>query len=272
MPVYDTISLLGGYNVQITDWALGDDRQFFADITTGPYPPPTGDLSLSDAYFTLKQSPTDTDANAILQLHITQSATVDGQITSNGSEFSELLFKIASESYQPYVSVATPYYWDCRCITQAGGVTFTTAIGGVTYLQNVTQADKAGTPASLPGNGQPQFRGFTSQSPQQNPANVTVFNTGDWYMNSNPGTTGPAGWVCYSGGTPGGWFAFGSGASTGWVPNPSWFDGTTIPIAGTYKQGQIIWNTTAAPGDPVGWYCTTGGTPGIWKPFGLISL
>ena len=44
------------------------------------------------------------------------------------------------------------------------------------------------------------------------------------------------------------------------------------PITGTWGQGSIIWNTHPIPGGNVGWICTTSGTPGIWNPFGLISL
>jgi len=43
------------------------------------------------------------------------------------------------------------------------------------------------------------------------------------------------------------------------------FGGTAAPTAGTWKRGDIVWNTTpSAAGDP-GWACVTAGTPGTWK-------
>lgn len=40
--------------------------------------------------------------------------------------------------------------------------------------------------------------------------------------------------------------------------------GTAIPTVGTYVKGSIVWNTSPSVGDPIGWVCTTGGTPGTW--------
>lgn len=48
--------------------------------------------------------------------------------------------------------------------------------------------------------------------------------------------------------------------------------GTGEPILGTYKQGDIIYNTNPQPGSYIGWICTSGGTRGTWKGFGAISL
>jgi len=46
--------------------------------------------------------------------------------------------------------------------------------------------------------------------------------------------------------------------------------GIAIPVSGTYKQGDIIYNGNAIVGGYVGWVCTVAGTPGTWKQFGLI--
>lgn len=43
------------------------------------------------------------------------------------------------------------------------------------------------------------------------------------------------------------------------------------PSAGTYLQGDIVWNTGAAAEGTVGWVCTSAGSPGTWKTFGVIS-
>lgn len=47
--------------------------------------------------------------------------------------------------------------------------------------------------------------------------------------------------------------------------------GTAIPDSGTYRQGDIMYNTKAIATGYVGWVCVREGTPGEWKPFGQIS-
>jgi hypothetical protein len=37
-----------------------------------------------------------------------------------------------------------------------------------------------------------------------------------------------------------------------------------IPVGGTWAQGDIIFNSIATVGQPVGWQCTVSGTPGTW--------
>lgn len=48
--------------------------------------------------------------------------------------------------------------------------------------------------------------------------------------------------------------------------------GTAAPVSGTYAKGTVVFNSDPTPGGSVGWICTTAGTPGTWKEFGLISL
>jgi hypothetical protein len=43
---------------------------------------------------------------------------------------------------------------------------------------------------------------------------------------------------------------------------------TAIPVSGTYKQGDVVLNTTPTLGSPYGWICTVGGSPGTFQ---LIS-
>ena len=47
--------------------------------------------------------------------------------------------------------------------------------------------------------------------------------------------------------------------------------GATVPSAGVYALGDIVWNSNPKPTGYVGWICTRGGTPGTWKAFGSIS-
>lgn len=47
--------------------------------------------------------------------------------------------------------------------------------------------------------------------------------------------------------------------------------GTAAPTSGSYRQGDIVWNTLPTPTGYVGWVCTKPGTPGLWKQFGQIA-
>lgn len=48
--------------------------------------------------------------------------------------------------------------------------------------------------------------------------------------------------------------------------------GSAAPTVGTWKRGDIVWNTSATAGGYAGWICVTAGTPGTWKTFGVISV
>ena len=43
------------------------------------------------------------------------------------------------------------------------------------------------------------------------------------------------------------------------------------PTSGSYRKGDIVWNSEPKPTGFVGWICTREGTPGQWKTFGPIS-
>ncbi len=45
-----------------------------------------------------------------------------------------------------------------------------------------------------------------------------------------------------------------------------------IPTSGNFKKGDIVFNNHASPGDPLGWYCTTAGSPGVWNIIGYIAV
>ena len=194
----DTFSITGGPNQTILDWYTGDDR-IFTGVVAGLT---AADPNLTDAYFTLKLNPNDPDADSILQKHITTALTVDGQITPPAS----LLINIYSGDYEGLVQPSTVYSWDFRVITTAGR-TITVANGVVSFNQQVTQTNKAGTPAAIPNFAQPRFRGFAAQ----NPGGLTGTgnsNVGDIFFNSIPTSGGPTGWQCYAQGNPGTWRVF----------------------------------------------------------------
>jgi len=43
------------------------------------------------------------------------------------------------------------------------------------------------------------------------------------------------------------------------------------PTSGSYRLGDIVWNSQPKPTGYVGWICTKAGTPGLWKTFGQIA-
>jgi hypothetical protein len=47
--------------------------------------------------------------------------------------------------------------------------------------------------------------------------------------------------------------------------------GSEVPTSGTWTTGSIAWNDRPKIGQPVGWICVKGGTPGSWRPFGTIN-
>lgn len=53
--------------------------------------------------------------------------------------------------------------------------------------------------------------------------------------------------------------------------NPSISYDTAAPTTGTWAVGDIVYNTAPAPSGYTGWICTTAGTPGTWKGFGVIE-
>jgi hypothetical protein len=273
MPLIDNTTVLNGFSQSITDWMCGDDRILSGDVALSTNPPPSSDQNLSDAYFTLKLNPNDTDANAIVQLHITQTVQNFGYISLDvNSVYTSLMFHVFSEMYESYVDPGTVYYWDIRCITQSGGTTFTVASGTVVFLQNVTQTNVAGTPAALPNNGQPQFRGFFFQNPMVAGFNF-VANLGDWAMNGNPANGQGIGWSCIYGGSVGtaNWLSWTLPIN---YPNPDFhFKGyaTGPPVSGTYVAADYFLNSVPNPNMPEGWECVSPGSPGTWKTKGIIG-
>jgi len=50
-----------------------------------------------------------------------------------------------------------------------------------------------------------------------------------------------------------------------------YFPGAAAPASGTYRQGDVIWNTAPSAGGNMGWVCVAAGSPGTWKSFGAIA-
>lgn len=53
--------------------------------------------------------------------------------------------------------------------------------------------------------------------------------------------------------------------------NKQFLTGSHAPTDGTYNKGDVCWNSNPNTGGYAGWICITEGTPGQWRPFGLIA-
>lgn len=53
--------------------------------------------------------------------------------------------------------------------------------------------------------------------------------------------------------------------------NKLFVTGNQPPLDGNYQHGDIVWNSNPRPQTPIGWVCTVTGSPGQWKPFGMIT-
>ena len=47
--------------------------------------------------------------------------------------------------------------------------------------------------------------------------------------------------------------------------------GSAVPTSGTWKLGDIVWNTSPTSGGAPGWVCTVAGTPGTWKAMANLA-
>ncbi len=48
-------------------------------------------------------------------------------------------------------------------------------------------------------------------------------------------------------------------------------DGTAAPTTNTWLAGDVVRNTGASPGQPLGWQCVVAGTPGYWAPLASLA-
>jgi hypothetical protein len=53
--------------------------------------------------------------------------------------------------------------------------------------------------------------------------------------------------------------------------NKKFISAESIPTSGRFNKGDICWNTDPKTSDYIGWVCIKEGTPGEWKPFGMIA-
>lgn len=59
--------------------------------------------------------------------------------------------------------------------------------------------------------------------------------------------------------------------ASGWREVGTHLRGTGAPASGTWSTGDVVVNESPSSGNPYGWICVAGGSPGTWKPFGRIE-
>lgn len=177
----------------ISDWFIGDTRQFNRTV-------PTADLvagdAISDAYLTIKAAESDSDANAIGQLHITTALTNQGQITGPVGGNYTLLFNVFGTLIQN-LNAGQIYYYDIRLVGSVSLATWIVENGQIQFRQNTTQAQPGNAPTFLPNSGIPVYKGFLGDITKV-PAGI--YNVGDYFRNQNPVSGAPSGWTCVGAG------------------------------------------------------------------------
>lgn len=60
-------------------------------------------------------------------------------------------------------------------------------------------------------------------------------------------------------------------STPGWGTTWRDFFGDVVPASGTWNQGDRVWRQFPAAGEPMGWICLAGGSPGTWYPFAAVQ-
>lgn len=89
-----------------------------------------------------------------------------------------------------------------------------------------------------------------------------TYAKGDIIWNSAPAAGSPSMWVCTVAGSPGTWVSIGN------VNAKDIYFGTAAPASGTYKAGDVVFNSAPSDGGIIGWQCSVAGTPGTWVILG----
>jgi len=135
------------YARKIIDWIVGDDR-----VWEGGFPLPifpATETSVSDMYLTIKIDPTQVDAMALLQAHVTTNYSPTGIIQINAGIVSATLRAFGSIIFNAIgngVGSLGPYQYDISAISAPNGYIWKAETGMIVFQQNVTQTNVAGTP------------------------------------------------------------------------------------------------------------------------------
>ena len=144
---------------------------------------------------------------------------------------------------------------------------------GVASLTDLTVSNKI----SLPGNSELTGTGFTAEKTFSvvcdGDQELKIDNAGSIELGNKQNTNRKIslfGQVGINVSNPDSDVAFTVGGNVS-LGNKKFVTGNTKPTSGTYKKGDICWNTEPEATAYVGWICVREGTPGEWLPFGQIT-
>lgn len=205
-----------------------------------------------------------------------------GAYAGIGASARNMFTNCYSESGQP------PSYFSGASQMVFGGLHAANTINGVTISNNGTFSNlgsiqsAAGATIGLGGNSTSNaVLTLTDSSSSRNYPYRLQYKIGEWYLNwgdsgahwltlYNRDTTTANGYARdFSTASGGIGFPYGYfwGAAINYVSPPT----SAAPTTGTYKRGDIFYNSNPTSGGYIGWVCTIAGTPGTWKTFGVIS-
>ena len=202
-----------------------------------------------------------------------------GSYKSDNANARNMFLNCYSEGGQPSAAVVSPSMILGGLIDPG---TSPALLGGLDIPLHFTSS--LGAPTFYLGYGQPNNSGIgMSFSDTQGLYPWTfVKTTGRWgYQWASLGT--PGGFQFYDrAATPANGYARDLSTQNGAIGVSEYYFGgsnqmkyrglaSAAPASGTYLQGDIVWNSAPTSGGYIGWVCTTAGTPGTWKTFGLIS-
>lgn len=120
-------------DARIDNVVAGDDIQITRTITSVP----SGE-TLTDAWFTVKEHPDDTDAAAIIDKQITSvDVPGTGQITDTGADETGAVRFDLTDADTALLVPGRDYYWDIQVKTSAAAI-YTPTAGKIRSVKGVT--------------------------------------------------------------------------------------------------------------------------------------
>lgn len=136
IPIVVSANNMIAKNVRLKDYVLGDDTEIAFELTDWP-----AGVALAKAYFTVKGSLSDSDADSIIQREITTVLSAEGQITANGSSGTATGYFLIRHQDPEWAAIRPigPYHFDIQPITDQSTVQ-TPIIGTISFQKGATDA------------------------------------------------------------------------------------------------------------------------------------
>jgi hypothetical protein len=123
-------------NVRLKDYVIGDDTEIAFELTEWP-----AGVVLAKAYFTVKRSLSDADAEAVIQREVTTILSAEGQVTASGSNGTATGYFLIRHQDSEWADIkpGSPYHFDIQPITDQSTVQ-TPIIGTISFQKGATDA------------------------------------------------------------------------------------------------------------------------------------